>query len=240
MAGRSAVILAGGLGSRIRHLLGGRPKPLAPVAGKPFLEWILRFLVRQGVSEMIISAGYRADMIRDFCSSASLPGVQLRSVTEATPQGTAGGFLEAIASTRATDTWLVCNGDSLVCADLTKFFAEFDDTSVRAALIALEVEDSGRYGNLRCDPERNLMAFNEKSAESRLINGGIYLFRRDVLQQFPAKRPLSFETDVFPALLDRGLKIRVHEVAAPFIDIGTEASLTAAESFIHAHQDSFV
>jgi D-glycero-alpha-D-manno-heptose 1-phosphate guanylyltransferase len=234
----TTVILAGGMGTRIRHLLDGRPKPLAPVNGRPFLEWVIRYLARQGIRDIIVSAGYRADLIAAFCDAFSMRDIRLRCVAETTPQGTAGGFLEAIAHDDGP-SWLVCNGDSLVFADLPAFIAELENAASDGALVALQVEDASRYGNLRADEHSNLVAFSEKSSSSGLINAGIYLLRARLLAHFPSKRPLSFETEVFPELLRAGAKIRLHTVAAPFIDIGTEASLREAETFIQAHRNHF-
>lgn len=234
----TAVILAGGLGTRIRRVLGDRPKPLAPVAGKPFLEWLILFLAKQGIARVIVSAGYRAEMVASFCASLAVPGVSVACVAERVPLGTAGGFLEAIASD-PSGLWLVCNGDSVVCAELRKFiegFRESDD----AAMLALQVEEGSRYGNLSCDPAAYLTGFVEKSAQTGLINAGVYLLRRRTLPHFPAQRPLSFENDVFPTLLQADAKIRVYTVRAPFIDIGTESSLGEAESFIQHNRDAFI
>ena len=235
----TAVILAGGLGTRIRHLLGDRPKPLAVVAGRPFLEWLIRFLAKQGFTDIIVSAGYHAEMVAAFCAQLGLENVNVRCVIEETPLGTAGGFLNAIENDRNAN-WLVCNGDSLVCADLRRFSRILDDAPVEGALLALPVEDSSRYGRIRVDDESDLIAFNEKAGGPGLINAGVYLLRKRAAAQFPDRRPLSFEMDVFPNLLRSGAKIRVEKVAAPFIDIGTESSLHAAGHFIKDNQGHFL
>ena len=235
----TAVILAGGLGTRIRHLLDGRPKPLAMVAGKPFLEWVIRYLAQQGIENFIVSAGYRADLIADFCAALALPNVCVRAVEEASPQGTAGGFLHAAAGD-ASKSWLVCNGDSLVCANLASFLSLQETDPEDGRLVALHVEESSRYGNLRVDAHGCLAAFDEKVAGSGLINAGIYLLRARLLDRLPDQRPLSFETDWFPALLKEGRRFRVDKVSAPFIDIGTESSLREAEAFITQNQKHFL
>jgi len=235
MAPPTAVILAGGLGTRVKHLLDGRPKSLAIVLGKPFLAWLIAYLVRQGITDVIVSAGYRADMLTEFCAGQSAPNVRLRCIAETEPQGTAGGFLEATAR-EPGETWLVCNGDTFVGADLKVFIKELDDHTIDGALIGLHSDDPGRYGNLSCDEQSNLLSFHEKTAGGGLVSAGVYLLRRTLLGLFPQKRPLSFEIDVFPALLRAGKKIRVHKVQAPFIDIGTEQTLHAAESFLAANQ----
>ena len=235
----TAVILAGGLGTRIRHLLDGLPKPLAPVAGRPFLEWVIRFYARQGIANFVISAGYRAEMIEAFCAEFSHPGVRVRCRREDVPLGTAGGFLNAIAG-EPSETWMVCNGDSLACTNLTGFLSVTRDAPEEARLLALDVADTGRYGNLKLDERGFLAAFNEKVAGRGLINAGVYLFRESLLRQPPSQRPLSFETDWFPALLKAGKRIRVDKAAAPFIDIGTESSLREAEAFVTQNQSYFL
>ena len=132
--------------------------------------------------------------------------------------------------------WLVCNGDTFVGADLRPFISKLDDDKIDGAVIALHSDDPGRYGNLYCDDDSNLLAFDEKTGGSGLVSAGVYLLRRTLLDSFPGKRPLSFEADVFPALLRAGKRIYVHKVQAPFIDIGTERTFHAAESFLIAHQ----
>ena len=235
MAPPTAVILAGGLGTRIRRFLDGPPKPLAVVSGKPFLAWLIAYLAYQGITDVIVSAGYRAEMLAEFCAGHSAPNIRVRCVAETEPQGTAGGFLQAIAGDDG-ETWLVCNGDTFVGADFRAFIRELDDHTLDGALIGLRSDDSARYGNLQCDGQSNLLSFNEKTPGGGLISAGVYLLRRALLDSFPQKRPLSFETDVFPALLQAGKKIRVHEVRAAFIDIGTEQTFREAESFFAANR----
>src|SRR5438552_3578885 len=107
-----AVVLVGGLGTRVRHLLQGRPKPLAPVAGRPFLEWVLRYLREQGLERVVLAAGYAADQVEAFAGSIDLPGMDVQVVTETAPRGTAGAFVYAwSASAREEANVLVLNGD---------------------------------------------------------------------------------------------------------------------------------
>lgn len=236
----SAVLLAGGLGTRIRHLLGDRPKPMVDVAGRPFLEWVLHFLARQGIQECVISAGYRGEVIDEFCTTFTLPGLRVSCVQETEPFGTAGGFLHAMQAVGGSDRrWLVTNGDSLVCADLRALLAP--DPQAEAGLLALPVPDASRYGSLRTDAEGFLTAFAEKSttAAPGLINGGLYVFAAGLPSTFPPNRPLSFETDVFPDLLRRGTRLRVHQTDAAFLDIGTPETLAQAADFIVSNHSVF-
>ncbi len=135
---RRAVILAGGLGTRVRHILPGIPKPMAVVAGRPFLEWVIRFLVRQGIKKIRVSTGYMADVICQFAKQIRIAEIDIRCVPEATALGTAGGFLNAIRGEPKEDiSWLACNGDSLVLANFDLLYSAFDDATVEAAAIVI-------------------------------------------------------------------------------------------------------
>jgi len=240
MTTRRAVILAGGLGTRVRHILPGAPKPMARVAGRPFLEWVIRFLVRQGIKEIRVSAGYLASVISQFVDETRIAGIDIRCVVEQNALGTAGGFLNAIQDEAKEDlSWLVCNGDSLVLADLDPLYKTLEDPTVQAAVLGLRVEDSSRYGGLQIDGYSRLQCFNEKQPGFGLINAGVYLLRGNLTTRFPSYRPLSFEKDVFPCLLSEKVKIRVFSVDAPFLDIGTEEALRLADDFISSHQKRF-
>ena len=223
-----AVILAGGAGTRIRHLLPDLPKPLAPVAGRPFLEWVIRYLRGQGLDSIVVSAGFLADRIEAFAAEQ-----RVACVNEPVALGTGGGFLHALAASGHEErNVLACNGDSLVLADLRPLMQALQDTTVDAALLGVKVADASRFGTLQVNVDSALLGFAEKRAGSGLVNAGVYLFRRTTLGRFPAKRPLSFEYDVFPSLIASGARIATVPCDAPFLDIGTEASLAQANAFI--------
>ncbi len=239
--GLTAVILAGGLGTRIRHLLGELPKPMMPVAGRPFLEWVVRYFAKQGISRFVLATGYRGEAIEKHFAQRPVGGVEIVCARESEPLGTAGAFLNAVKlSGLVSENWLVANGDSLV---LTTEFgrlctAASEGTSL-GVILGLEVEDAGRFGSLQVTPEGVLKRFAEKRPGAGLINAGVYAFRQQLLDMLPRTRPLSFETEVFPALLAEGHSLRVISSHGPFLDIGTEESLSQAEDFIRDHQDWF-
>jgi D-glycero-alpha-D-manno-heptose 1-phosphate guanylyltransferase len=235
-AAMHGVILAGGLGTRIRHVLPALPKPMAPAAGRPFLEWVARFLVRQGLRDLTISTGHRADQIAAHFDGVALPGVTIGCISEPEPLGTAGGFLHAAAE-RHADSWLVCNGDSLALTGLAPMQAAIQTAD--AALLAVEMEDCSRYGALSVDADGRLLSFAEKRPGRALMNAGVYLLRGDLLKRFPPQRPLSFEHHVFPALLGAGARIVAVPAQAPFLDIGTEETLVQADTFVRAHPEYF-
>lgn len=235
-----AVILAGGLGTRLGHILGGVPKPLARVAGRPFVEWIIRYLWKQGARRIVLSTGHGAEAVDRFAAEVAVPGLELTCVRETTPLGTAGGALNALSgiADRASDV-LVCNGDSLVLAGLEPLLRALSDPAADGALLAVRVTDVSRFGAVQTDGGRWLTGFHEKMSAADLVNGGVYLFRRRCLGRLPDRRPLSFEYDVFPALLRAGARIGVEPVDGPFLDIGTEASLREADDFITNHREWF-
>jgi NDP-sugar pyrophosphorylase family protein len=237
------VILAGGLGSRLRSVLSDVPKPLAPVQGKPFLEWVGRWLVASGVTSATISTGYRSDKIEQYFAAQPVAGLQVDCAREDQPLGTGGGFLNAARmSGRMPGAWLVLNGDSLMLTDVRAVVAALEHSGAEGAIVARRVADSDRYGRLELGPDGRLLRFAEKAAGDPgpgLINAGVYLFRPALLDCFPEQLPLSFEVDVFPAWLRTGVPIAVLESEAPFLDIGTEASLALADGFIRDNQGRF-
>ncbi len=235
------VILAGGFGTRVRHLLPDVPKPLAPVAGRPFIEWVVRFFARHGATEFVLSTGYLAEKIEAHFARKPVRGVRVTCRPETTPLGTAGGFLNCVSTTTLADheAWLVANGDSLVFADPTPLVSPLANGDADAALLGLALDDAARYGTLEVGPDERLVAFREKQPGAGVINTGVYAFTGKAIRGMPAKRPLSFETDVFPALAAAG-RVAVARTQAAFLDIGTPASLAEAERFITQNQHEFL
>ncbi len=236
----TAVVLAGGFGTRIRHLLGELPKPMAVVNGEPFLAWVGRYLHRQGVAQAILSTGYKGEIIADYFAASPIEGLETSCRLESEPKGTAGGFLHAISGIEPVPgAWLVCNGDSLVLADLAPFFERLFAENLDACILAVRMTDASRYGTVEPDADGLLRAFHEKRAGAGLINAGVYIFRPETVARFPKAQFLGFEKDVFPSLIETGARIGVHVVDAPFIDIGVPETLGLAADFINRHRDSF-
>ncbi|RME71472.1 MAG: nucleotidyltransferase [Verrucomicrobia bacterium] len=228
------IVLAGGFGTRIRHLLPDVPKPMAPVAGRPFLEWVLMHLSRSaGIDTFLLSTGHLADRIEHHFSAHPLPGLEVQCCPETTPLGTGGGIVHCVhGDTRPPpDFWLVANGDSIVLADLQPLLAAAAAPGHAGALLALRMEDASRFGTVERAPDGTLAGFREKQPGAGLINAGVYLLRHHLIEHFPARRPLSLEHDVFPRL-KTDHRIAVVECDAPFIDIGTEASFRHADTFL--------
>jgi NDP-sugar pyrophosphorylase family protein len=236
----TAVVLAGGFGTRIKHLLCDLPKPMAPVNGRPFVEWVVRYLAAQKIRRVILSTGYLAETVERHFHSQPVAGVTVSCVPETQPLGTAGGFLNAAATgTEKPAAWLVLNGDSLALAPLEKMWRAVGEANIDGAILAVPMADAARYGTVLQDTCGELTGFLEKRPGAGNINAGVYLFRAAALEFFPGRSPLSFETDVFPALIKGRSRVKVCVTNAPFLDIGTPESLPQAAAFVTEHQCYF-
>jgi D-glycero-alpha-D-manno-heptose 1-phosphate guanylyltransferase len=236
-----AVILAGGFGTRIQHLLPGVPKPMAPVNGRPFLEWIVRYLAKQGIGKVVISTGHLAEVVEKHFQKNPVKGVSTLCVPETSPLGTAGGFLNAVrASGEKPQAWVVLNGDSLAFANLSAAAAMLGGQDADGVVIGKPLADASRYGTLAANAAGDLLRFEEKKPGAGVINTGIYLLRHALAEQFPDRAPLSLERDVFPALTARKALLKVMLMDAPFLDIGTPESLPQADKFIRENAGEFV
>ena len=214
---------------------------MAPVLGRPFLEWVLRWIATGGISKCLLSTGFLSEKIETHFRLNPLTGLHISCVPEADPLGTAGGFLNCVAavpSAAEDDVWLVTNGDSMAITGLRDLLTRMSDPKVDAAVLGLQVPDASRYGTLAIGDDGRLLEFAEKRPGAGVINAGVYLFRHRTLAHFPAQRPLSFETEVFPTLL-HNVHVTTLTVDAPFLDIGTPQSLAEAESFISQNQPFF-
>jgi mannose-1-phosphate guanylyltransferase len=217
-----AVILVGGLGTRLRPLTDHTPKAMLPIANRPFLEHQLDHLAAHGIDRVILSCGYRPDAIRDHF------GDRLEYVVEDSPLGTGGAI--AHAARRLGETFVACNGDVLTDLDLTSLVAFHRGCAARMTLALHPVGDPSRYGVVVTDADGAVQEFVEKpapgAARSNTINAGTYVIEPSVLELIPPGRQVSIEYEVFPRLVGAGLHAQAQ--AGQWIDIGTPASFLAA------------
>lgn len=224
----TAIILAGGRGTRLARVLPGLPKPLAPVLGRPFLLHLLDSLARAGLGKVVLSLNYEAEQIQRAISGYD--SLEIETVVEPEPLGTAGALGHALAKA-CGDTLLALNGDSFTLFDLDGFLAFHANNRFDVSLIGVRMEDTCRFGRLEIGKDSRVAAFKEKVAgQAGVINAGIYLIRRPVLEALPAGRPLSFETEVLEKLAPLG-RLGVYLAPGPFIDIGTPESYAQADAF---------
>ena len=221
------LILAGGKGTRIKHLLNDLPKPMFPVLGKPFLNYVINYLQGFGFKQFIISTGYKGEIIqKKFAANSNITFIH-----ETEALGTGGAIINALPYINA-DNFLVLNGDTLFLMDYN-LMLNFCTNKINYTSIALKVNtETGRYGNVNINAENKIISFAEKDANSttNLINAGIYLFNKNQIQQLALPKINSVETDVFPLLIQQGLYGFITE--ANFIDIGTPETLFMIENFV--------
>jgi NDP-sugar pyrophosphorylase family protein len=225
----TAAILCGGLGTRLRPVAGDTPKALVEIAGTPFLDRLLAHLAASGLHDVVLCTGVGADRVAAHCGDGSRWGLEIRSSREDTPLGT-GGALRLARGLIASSPFLVLNGDSFVDADPRALVSFHTARRAGATLLLVRVPDRSRFGSVRLGDGGRIAAFEEKGlAGPGLVNAGVYALSRNVLDAIPAGRPVSLESEVFPALVGGGLFGFVAH--ARFIDIGTPESFREAGRF---------
>jgi D-glycero-alpha-D-manno-heptose 1-phosphate guanylyltransferase len=225
----TAIVLAGGVGSRLRPVVSDRPKALAPIRGRPFLAYLLDVLEAAGISQVVLCTGYMAAQVEEAFGPA-FGKMRLAYSRETKPLGT-GGALRAAVTHVTAESVLVMNGDSFCAFDLPGMAAEHRAREAEATILLTEVPDTRRFGRVRIGDGGRLLAFEEKGAQCGpgWINAGVYLLQRPLLETIPPDRPVSLEGEVFPAWIDRGFYGCT--VAGRFLDIGTPESFAEAEAF---------
>lgn len=213
------IILAGGLGTRLRGAIGAVAKPLAPVGERPFLEYVLKFFLSQGFRDLIISCGYGADRITEYFGDGSRFGLRIDYTIERELLGT-GGAIKLAEPLIDSGYFFVTNGDTYFEVDLNELLDFHKERGALATMAVAYREDAGRYGRINFGEGGEIMSFEEKSKDGTAgyINGGVYVFRREVLDVIPARRVCSLETEVFPLLVGKGLY--GFPAGGYFIDIG--------------------
>lgn len=234
--GIEAVVLCGGLGTRLASAVPDHPKALAPIAGRPFLEWQLSALSLLGIRRAVLATGHRADAIRRAIGDGSHVGLTIVHSAEPRPLGTGGALRYALEVVPAP-LWLVVNGDSWCDIELQRLRAVHRRLAARVTMQLTTVLDRSRYGAVMCDRQGWVTSLAEKSHRGPgTISAGAYLIARDVISALPAEQPLSLETDVLPSLVGNGLAALTG--AGRFVDIGTPESYRRASTIIAAKADA--
>lgn len=223
-----ALLLVGGLGTRLRSAVPSLPKPLASVGKKSFLELLIRQLKRQGIRHVIMCSGYLADQVEDEFGDGRALDLTISYSRELEPLGTAGAVKLAQSHLGEASQFLVMNGDSFLEIDLQLFIQFHRDRGALISMAVVRVEDSSRYGTVQVDDNQKVIGFREKAGSDGpgLVNGGVYVFDSGVLAYIPEGRS-SLEKDVFPQLLGKGFYAQEHR--GMFIDIGTPEDYARAQ-----------
>jgi len=226
-----AIILAGGLGTRLREVVADVPKPLAPVNGRPFLDYQLAQLARfPQIGKVVLAIGHMADKVIGHYR-ANPPPLPVEFVVETELLGTGGGLRNALDATRG-ERVLALNGDSVFRWSLEPLIAVHASADALATLALVEVDDTSRYGAVTLEHGR-VSAFVEKQAAAGagVINAGVYLFERSALAAIPAGEVVSLEREVFPGLCERG-RLAATVFRSQFIDIGLPQTYSAAGTIL--------
>ena len=229
MSNLTAVVLAGGLGTRLRSVVKDQPKVLAEIAGRPFLSYLLEQLARWRIEEVVLCIGYLGGQIESQFGRF-YSGLRLIYSPEPMPLGTAGAVRSAVPFI-GTETVLVLNGDSYCEANFDAFWQWHCLKGSAATMLLVNSPNTERFGRVRIAADGRITRFDEKKngAEPGLINAGIYLTNINLLRSLPETNPLSLEREVFPSWI--GQNFYGFQTDSSFLDIGTPESYALAEDF---------
>jgi NDP-sugar pyrophosphorylase family protein len=228
----TALILAGGLGTRLRRVVADRPKVLAPVLGRPFVYYLLEQLKCIAPRRIILLTGYMADMVEQEvgCAYAGMPILYSR---ERTPLGTAGAVRAALGQID-TDTVLLINGDSYCHVKHLDLLSTHQRQDAALSMVLTWAEDTSRFGRVDLNAEQRVCGFVEKQATGGAgwMNAGVYLLQRNLVEEIAPDKALSLERECIPRWIET-TAVFGYSCPGPFLDIGTPESYRAAANFFH-------
>lgn len=230
-----AIILAGGKGTRLQSVVSDVPKPMAPVGGKPFLEYLLLQLVKYNIKDIIISIGYKGHLISSYFGDGRKWGISITYSEETSSLGTGGATKRAFQLV-TEDVAIVMNGDSFFDLDLKRLLLFHEDHRTLATIALVRVENSGRYGKVTLSESGIITTFDEKTDDAGgLINSGVYVLNKPAFLQ-RVEDVFSLEHDLFPDMVGKGLLGMVQE--GFFLDIGLPSDYKRLynEPFILQHK----
>ncbi|EFN2786032.1 NTP transferase domain-containing protein, partial [Campylobacter coli] len=209
-----AIVLAGGLGTRLRSVVQDLPKPMAPINGKPFLAFVLEYLKKQGITEIILSVSYKYELIQEYFKD-EFHGMKIHYNIEKELLGTGGAIKDALKFVK--NEVYVLNGDTFFDIDLKKPVLN----SSKICIALKQMQNFDRYGTVNVDEQGIVTSFEEKVFKKQgLINGGVYLLKKDIFNNFSLERKFSFEE--FLQENYKTLKIQTQIFDDYFIDIGVQ------------------
>jgi D-glycero-alpha-D-manno-heptose 1-phosphate guanylyltransferase len=218
-----AVILCGGLGTRLRARVAGRPKALALVQGRPFLSHQLDWLAGNGLFDVTLAAGYLGDQIKEFARDLRDSRFSLTVVCEAQPLGSGGAIVNAVSTRGAkANLYMVLNGDTLLDFDTAPLLRQHKETGAKVTLVVSEVEDISRFGTVDIVANR-IIGFEQPSGLHKpgVVSAGVYVLAREQIMALP-KGGFSIERDCFPRMAAEGWLFAYRlPVGHSFFDIGT-------------------
>jgi len=228
----SAILLVGGMGTRLMPLTSKTPKPMLQVAGVPFTEHQIRKAAQAGITEIVLATSYKAELFEPYFGNGEKFGIKIKYAVEKTALGTGGGIRNAAALLDDCDQVVIFNGDVLSGHDLAAQIQFHVNNKADVTLYLTKVADARAYGCVELSADSQVKSFLEKMENpvSDLINAGCYIFNRKVIDQIPANQVISVERDTFPNLLSSGVKVCGYLDNSYWLDIGNPAALVKASA----------
>lgn len=229
-----AIILAGGLGTRLRSVVSDVPKPMADINGKPFLAILIEYWIKQGITRFILSVGYKHEIIQNYFGN-EYNGAPIAYSVETEPLGTGGGLLLALDKLNSKNDCLILNGDTFFEINLQEFLAYHKNKKSDLTMALKKVENNLRYtGGLLDDDQRIISLSSKADGTECLINGGVYLAKPAIFYRFKSffENKVSLENEIFPELLRQQTRFYGASFSGRFVDMGvpTGYELIRAES----------
>lgn len=232
MDAKECIVLAGGLGTRLRGVIGEMPKCMAPVGSQPFLHWLFRYLQQEGCTRCVLSLGYRHEVVLEWLKTQTLP-FEVDYVIEREPLGTGGGLVLALQQCREAHVFVV-NGDTLFNASLEGLREVHSAAGAETTLALKPMQDFERYGTVEVSAEKGIVGFKEKVAcAAGLINGGIYVVERIPFLARHFGERFSFEKEYLETLVATGIFAAAIDDGY-FIDIGVPTDYERAQTEVPA------
>lgn len=220
-----AILLCGGLGTRLRSVVSDRPKPMADIAGKPFLHYLVKMLSESGVKHLIFALGYMGEQIEAYFQSGEEYGLSISYSYEDSPLGTGGAIRNALSKVSGENV-LVLNADTYFHTDYESLLREQLKNKAAMTIASRKIEDISRYGAILKDESGRILRWNEKMSSDQVetprpgeINGGIYVMQKSLIEKIPEGKQ-SLENDCIPAWLEDGLYLQAIPSDGYFMDIG--------------------
>ena len=239
------IIMAGGQGSRLRPITDVRPKPMVEVLGRPVIDFVKDSMVQGGVDNLIVTTGYRGDMLAAHVENWNVDGRTARINQEATPMGTAGSV--RLLLDEITETVIIGSGDSVASFDVAALLEAHKRSGAKATMALWEVEDPSPFGIVGLSTtnegdvdgmlrEGYIRQFKEKptpeEAFSNVINAGLYILEPDVMALVPEGEKYDFSKDLFPRLLEMGWPMYAQAINGVWFDVGSPSELIRAQNVL--------
>jgi len=228
----SAILLVGGMGTRLMPITSKTPKPMLLVAGVPFTEHQIRKAAQAGISEIVLATSYKAELFEPYFGNGEKFGIKIKYAVEKTALGTGGGIRNAAALLDDCDQVVIFNGDVLSGHDLPAQIQFHINNKADVTLYLTKVTDARAYGCVELSADNQVKSFLEKMENpvSNLINAGCYIFNRKIIDQIPANKVVSVERDTFPSFLSSGVKVYGYLDNSYWLDIGNPEALVKASA----------